>query len=267
MHIGAEHLRKDHILRSVSRESCSELLMSLKLEEKAKFLFLGAVGKESVVAYLLESSGQYMHQEAANEFLMSESHLLAGTTVSVVLVPEGDSVISHIQDTAVRDSDTMSVTTEVADGIAISVEGLLDVRTPVSTVQPINKRLPAFRQGKIGARLRNDEPARRAAALERSHELATEHLHRSLDRDEERLAALHKMVVTGKTSARNDAVHMRMVRQILAPGVQHHDDAGLSAEITLILRKSEKRLGCRTEQKRVKQPLRRLSIQTSLRTD
>jgi DNA ligase (NAD+) len=76
---------------------------------------------------------------------------LAGTTVSVVLVPEGDSVISHIQDTAVRDSDTMSVTTEVADGIAISVEGLLDVRTPVSTVQPINKRLPAFRQGKIRA--------------------------------------------------------------------------------------------------------------------
>ena len=235
MHIGAEHLRKDHILRSVSRESCSELLMSLKLEEKAKFLFLGAVGKESVVAYLLESSGQYMHQEAANEFLMSESHLLAGTTVSVVLVPEGDQGRNQRTNLSrpIRDSDTMSVTTEVADGIAISVEGLLDVRTPVSTVQPINKRLPAFRQGKIGARLRNDEPARRAAALERSHELATEHLHRSLDRDEERLAALHKMVVTGKTSARNDAVHMRMVRQILAPGVQHHDDAGLSAEITL----------------------------------
>jgi hypothetical protein len=63
------------------------------------------------------------------------------------------------------------------------------------------------------------------------------------------------MVVTGKTGARNDAVHMRMVRQILAPGVQHHDDAGLSAEITLILRKSEKCLGCRTEQKRVKQLL------------
>ena len=139
MDIDAEYLGKDHILRSVSRESSSELLMPLNLKQKTQLLCLRTVGEEAIVANLLEPSGQHMHQEAADEFLMSESHLLAGITVTVVLVPESDCVIGHIRDAAIRDRNTMSVAAEIADGIAKTIESLLDVRTPVSAVQAISK--------------------------------------------------------------------------------------------------------------------------------
>ena len=75
--------------------------MPLDLEQKTEFPAFGIVGKEAEVAYLLESSGQHMHQETANEFILRQSHLLASIMILVVLVPEGYSVISHICDATV----------------------------------------------------------------------------------------------------------------------------------------------------------------------
>ena len=198
MDIDAEDLGKDHIFRSVSRESCSELLMSLKFEEKAKLLFLGAVGKDAVVADLLESPRQHMHEEAANELLVRKGHLLAGITVTVVLVPERDRVICHVRDAAIGNGDSMSVASKIIDGIAASVHGFLDVGAPVSRVELIHERLPAIGRGKLRTRAGDRKLSGGAVALEGSHELSAEQLHRGLDRDEEGPAALHELEIASE---------------------------------------------------------------------
>jgi len=60
-------------------------------------------------------------------------------------------------------------------------------------------------------------------------------------------------MITRQTGTGYDAVDMRMVIQVLTPGVQDHDDAGLSTEIAAIVRKCEQRLRSRPEEKVVEE--------------
>jgi hypothetical protein len=159
--------------------------MPLDLEQKTEFPAFGIVGKEPEVTYLLKTSREHMHQEAANELILRKSHFLAGVVILVVLVPESDGVIGHIRDSTIGDCNTMSVAAEIIDGIAESIEGLLDVRTPVSGVELIHERLPDVGDSEIKAGVRDNELTGRVIVFERIHELTTEHLHRSFDRDEE----------------------------------------------------------------------------------
>ena len=63
---------------------------------------------------------------------------------------------------------------------------------------------------------------------EAAAEQPREHPHRQ---EEARLAGDPALAVGGEATARNDAVHMRMVRQRRAPGVQDQGHADLRAEM------------------------------------
>ena len=71
--------------------------MILDAENDLQALLFQAVCEDAIVADLLESCGQYMLQEPADEFLMSDGDTFH-TTCAVVFSAESDRVFGNIFD-------------------------------------------------------------------------------------------------------------------------------------------------------------------------
>jgi hypothetical protein len=98
-----------------------------------------AVGHESVVADALESVGQDVHQEAADEFVRIQGHRLVGKARLVVLVGEGDSAVFDLYEAMVGDGDAVGVPREVIhDGVG-SGKGRLSIDDPFELTAPIEE--------------------------------------------------------------------------------------------------------------------------------
>ena len=82
-------------------------------------------------------------------------------------------------------------------------------------------------------------------AQEQSAKEARQHRHRQ---EEAGPAGDPAAAVRRRAAARHDAVHMGMMVQVLAPGVQHGDQADLGAEMLGIGGDDAQRLGRRLEQ-------------------
>src|SRR5262245_51076761 len=100
---------------------------------------LGAVGggKEPVVADAVEALGQHVYQEAPDELLRVKSHRLpaVGTVDAIILPAERDAGVVSCNEAAVRDSDPMGVTGEIAQHLLGSCERRLAIDHPVDAPQ------------------------------------------------------------------------------------------------------------------------------------
>src|SRR5204863_3194153 len=85
-----------------------------------------AVGEEAIVADPVETLGQHVHQEAADELMRGERHRLpaAGPVDTVVLPPEGDGIGVGGDQSTVGDGDAMGVAREIAQDLLRPCERL-----------------------------------------------------------------------------------------------------------------------------------------------
>jgi hypothetical protein len=80
------------------------------------------------------------------------------------------------------------------------------------------------------------------------NKFATEHTAENLYREEEaRLRVNPSGMVERQTASRNDTMHVRMMEQLLAPGVQDAEEPDLSTEVARIARDLQQRCGAGTE--------------------
>src|SRR6516162_4145347 len=95
------------------------------------------VGKEPIVADAVEALGQHVHQEAPDELVRVKPHRLpaARAVDAIVLATERDAGVVGGNEAAVRDSDTMRVTREIAQHLLGSGERRLAVDYPVEAPQ------------------------------------------------------------------------------------------------------------------------------------
>ena len=89
-----------------------------------------AVGQEAVIADALETSGQGVLQEEADELLgRHPHHLVEG--VAVVGPSEGDLAVLEGQQSLVADGDAVRVAAEILQYVSGSPEGRLGVNHPL----------------------------------------------------------------------------------------------------------------------------------------
>ena len=163
---------------------------------------------------------------------------------------KGNRAIRDIKDAAVGDSNFVSISSQIINGVAKTVEGLLDKRAPILLIKGILKGIPGDR---ILEGLRKGKDSFGKQRVELRKEFSTELIAEDLDRDEERLLGEAELVIRGNASAGNNAVHMDMIVQFLVPGMKDLNDTRKRAKIFFVCRKFQKRFSCAAMQKIVEQ--------------
>lgn len=112
---------------------CLEFPVSLNVKNNSQVPAFPAVVQKAVVTDLLEPGWQHMHHEAADEFFTGycDGFLLPGP---VILCRERNFCFRYLLDPCVCDGDPVGITAEIFNGIAISIEGFLDLGIPILLV-------------------------------------------------------------------------------------------------------------------------------------
>ena len=103
----------------------------VRVEQSAaqgQFLGAMAVRHESVVADALESVGQYVHEEAADEFVGIQAHGLVGQARLVVLVGEGDCAVLDRHEAMVGNRRHYSICRSFAQSRDVCLRGARSVQ-------------------------------------------------------------------------------------------------------------------------------------------
>ncbi len=185
-----------------------------------------------------------MQQEAAHELVRCQGHgLVACFAVSPVVLPaERDTTCVQCQEARVRDRDPVGVAREISEDGLGSCEGALGVDDPLALTERCEPIGEDSGIGQIDVLAEELELSAPMGVLELFEEAAPEQAREHPHREEEpSLAGDPAFGIKRKTTARHDAVHMWMVGEGGAPGVQHegHTDAG-----TQVLRVGGDRAQC-----------------------
>ena len=193
------------------------------------------VGQQPVVADAMEAAGQHMQQEAAHELAGLQRHRLVARAAlgAVVLPAEGDA--------ALVDGDAggcwrwprgaCSATGTPARPRARQTGAWRRRPTRTGAAARATRRRPlASASAACSPKNCNCPAAMRVGELfeEAAPEQAREHAHRQ---EEARPARDPALAVGRQPAAGHDAVHVRVVRQRRAPGVQHQRGADARAQV------------------------------------
>jgi hypothetical protein len=210
-----------------------------------------AFGKEPVVADAVEAHGQHVHQETSDELVRVKPHRLpaARAANAIVLPAERNRAVVGCNEAAVRDGDAMGVTGEIVQHLLGPCEWRLAIDHPLDAPQRGDETLERPLVGKSGMGVEE----RQLVGVVRSHEhrqhLAAEQARQQVDMDEEVGARGDpSRAVERDPATRYDHVHVWMMGERRAPGVQHGRNTDPCAEAPGIGGDGERRLGRRLHQ-------------------
>ena len=104
-------------------------------EDQIQVSGLHPVIEESIIADLLETGREHMHQEAAGKLSMAESDLPFWIPGFPATCREGDFCFRNGKDPVVGDRNPVGIASQIFDGVTKPVEGLFDIRAPVFPVK------------------------------------------------------------------------------------------------------------------------------------
>src|SRR5690348_3012014 len=190
------------------------------------------VAEEAEVADTMEPVRQYVDQEATDELTGFEGHRFLAAAVAVVLIAKADFAIVHRHQAVVGDGDAMGIAPNIIQNLLRPGERPLGKDHPVGgmgwrPIAPERCRLLQVAVSREEVQFTGAE-----GLLQMVQEQAAEHLRQHPDRQEEVWPRGNPArAVWRDAAARNQAVQMRVVHEILAPGVQHGDEADRRAQM------------------------------------
>ena len=190
------------------------------------------IGEEAVIADALKPIRQHMDQEAADELVGLEGHRFVLVAAPVVLPAEADLAVVDGQQAAVGDGDAVGIAADILEDLFRAREGSLGVDHPVGLVdwREVAAECCGFLQ--VAMRREEVQPAGGKCLLEVMQEPSPEQSRQHSDRQEEaRTARDPAVAVLCDAATRDQAMQMRVVHQVLPPGVEHGQEADLGAEV------------------------------------
>jgi len=197
-----------------------------------------------------------MDEEAPQEIVRRDCHDLLLAGLSVVLPAEGDAIVLEADEAMVRDRDAVGVASQVVEDVFGSAEGRLGIDDPVLGKELSEESLEACGCCEFLERTMELDLALEQKLLERGRELAAEDAAENPDRQEEAgRGGDPSGAVKREAAARYDAVDMRMVLEVLSPGVQHAEQSDIGTQVLRVASDFEQRGGTGTKEQIVEQPL------------
>jgi len=189
------------------------------------------MGEEAEVADADESPRQYMQQEPPQEFINAQRHQAFLVLMRGVAPAECDHAVGERDEAVVGDGHAMSVLAEITERVLRPSEGAFGVNHPLAAEQRAKPRREGLRIAKRGEFSVKAELMLGMQLFESIDELAPKHCSEHLDRQEELwLRADPSRVIGSETAGRYHTVYMRMMLELLVPGVKDAEEADLCAK-------------------------------------
>ena len=128
----------------------------------------------------------------------------------------------------------MGIPAQIFNRIAKAIESFFDVRAPVFPVKGIPEFGPFIRIPEPFAGSRENQQAVLEEGLQARKKLTFEFIPEDFHPEKEIFLYFPNLMVRGKATARNNAVHMCMAVDFLVPGVEDLNDAGCCAQMLFI---------------------------------
>ena len=190
------------------------------------------IAEQPVVADAMEAGRQDVQQEATDELLGREDHALLGVAVTVVSPAEGDVSVLDVEQAIVRDRHAMRVSSDVIENLLRPRKRRFGIDHPLllsEGVQIPMESLPFSQWLEGGEEL---EVTTREGLTEQFQEAPTEEAREHPHGQEERGSAGDPALpIGGESAARHHAMQVRVVHQVLPPGMQDGEEADLRAEM------------------------------------
>ncbi len=205
-----------------------------------------AVREEAIVADAVEPVRQNMEQEPADELANAEPHHLdlVAAVVAVVLPSEAYVIGFKLDQAAVGDGDAMGVAGEIGEHLRRTGERLLGIHDPLLLAEgrKVGPECGSIRwSGQVGKESYLARDMQRDEALkEQEPEQPREHAYRQ---EEVGPTGYPAGGVRRDAAAGDDAMDVRVMAEVLAPGMQHRGDADLGAEMLRVGRDRGEHLG------------------------
>ncbi len=196
-----------------------------------------------------------MHQEPPDKLFVAESDLPFGVTGFPAPRREDNLFLCDGKDPVVGDSNPVSISSQILDGIAKAVEGLFNIRAPVFFIKAVFKFLPASGLLQFLTGRRKNKFLLLVQSIQERKIFPLELIPEDSDRDEKLCGRLPDPAVRSKPASRNDTVHVDMVVQFLIPGVEYLDDPRLCSKVFFVSRQFQKRFGAAFMEQSVKKLL------------
>ena len=201
------------------------------------------------MANAMEAVRQGVQQKAPDELIGRKRHEFGLAVMAIILPAEDDFGIGQADQAGVGDGDAVCVSAEIGKHLSRSTKGRLGIDHPLD---PAQLAQPAGEGGGFGECCKPAEEAEfsgRECGTQPVEEQAAEEPREDAHRQEEAGATGDPArPVEGWSAAWHDAMNMRMMAQVLPPGVEHCDEAGLGAEMLRIGGDRAHRLGRGAEQ-------------------
>ena len=162
-----------------------------------------------------------MEQEAADELDRVKRHDSAAVVVSGIPPAKAHLAVFETEEPSVGDGDAVGVAGQILQHMLGPAEGWFGVHHPLLVAQEVEQRVkwsvgqdpPGSRKTKLSARISVLEEGQHLAA-----EHAAEHMH---GQKEVGPGCDPAGVIESQTAGGNETVQMRMMSQVLRPGVQY----------------------------------------------
>ena len=113
-----------------------------------------SVGEEAVMANAVETVGEAVEEEAADELVRIERHLPGRVAMAIIAPAENHAAVVGADQAAVGDGDAMRVAPEIGENVLASAERRLGIDNPVLTANPPHCRSKDIGVVELGERAR-----------------------------------------------------------------------------------------------------------------
>jgi hypothetical protein len=214
-----------------------------KLSNEGQLFLSLSVGEKAVVADFDEALGEDVEEKATDELQSIEGHDVLAVSLSVVLPTKGDPAFVQRDQTLVGDSDAVGVASEVLENLMGAAEGRFGIDDPVFGAGDFPPASPGGSTGQGLELAMEGEFSLVEGLLEIAEELASKQTAQGTDGEEETgTSGDPSSTVPGQPSARDHPVHMGVMEQVLAPGVQHEQKTDVCSEMLRIPGEGEEAL-------------------------
>jgi len=200
-----------------------------------------------------EATRQHMQQEATQEFVDMQSQESLLVFVSGVAPAERHLVLYAGNEPAVGNRNAMGIGAEVTKHLIGSAERGFAVDHPVRRVKLADQTSEQPGLSQAAKQAVEMELSGSVSLLERFKKLASENFAENPHREKEAvIARAHPAgVIARQTAGGNDAVNVRMMLQLLIPGVEDAEEADLGSEMLGVRGDFDQCLGAAAEQQPV----------------
>src|SRR4051794_18303101 len=190
------------------------------------------IAEETVMADAMKAVRQGVQQETPNELIGRQGHHLALVVMPVIAPTEADLIARHVDQPAVRDGDAVRIATEIGQDRRRAGKGALGVDHPLRTPQFTEAAGEDRCGGKTGQRAEERQSAGLERRLQVFQEQPAEQPREDTHRQKEAGPTRNPTPAVRRQAATGDqAMHVRMVLQVLTPGMEHSDETDLGAEV------------------------------------